>query len=103
MIGLPYVGSGVGGSAVGMDKIYSKAVFTQAGLKQLPFYAFNSYNWKTSQSTVIASIEALGYPVFVKPANMGSSVGISKVKSREALLPAIEEAIVYDARIVVEK
>jgi len=103
MIGLPYVGSGVGGSAVGMDKIYSKAVFTQAGLRQLPFYAFNAYDWKRNQATVIAEIEALGYPVFVKPANMGSSVGISKVKSRETLLIAIEEAIIYDSRIVVEK
>ncbi|MFA6080393.1 MAG: D-alanine--D-alanine ligase family protein [Candidatus Gracilibacteria bacterium] len=103
MIGLPYVGSGVGGSAVGMDKIYSKAVFTQAGLKQLPFYAFNAYDWKTNQTAVIGGIEALGYPVFVKPANMGSSVGISKVKSSEALVAAIEEAIVYDTRIVVEK
>ena len=103
MIGLPYVGSGVGGSAVGMDKIYSKAVFTQAGLRQLPFYAFNAYDWKRNQATVIAEIEALGYPVFVKPANMGSSVGISKVKSQETLLVAIEEAIIYDSRIVVEK
>ena len=103
MIGLPYVGSGVGGSAVGMDKIYTKALFIQAGLKQLPFYAFNAYDWKTNQAFVITEIEALGYPVFVKPANMGSSVGISKVKSRETLLSAIEEAIIYDARIVVEK
>jgi len=54
MMGLPYVGSGVGGSAVGMDKIYSKAVFAQAGLRQLPFYAFNAYDWKTNQTAVIA-------------------------------------------------
>ncbi len=103
MIGLPYVGSGVGGSAVGMDKIYSKAVFTQAGLKQLPFFAFNAYDWKKDQTAIIAGIEALWYPVFVKPANMGSSVGISKVKSYETLVVAIQEALVYDQRIVVEK
>jgi D-alanine-D-alanine ligase len=53
MIGLPYVGSGVGGSAVGMDKIYSKALFAQAGLKQLPFYAFNAYDWQTNQTIVV--------------------------------------------------
>jgi len=103
MIGLPYVGSGVGGSAVGMDKIYSKALFSQAWLKQLPFYDFNAYDWKKDQASVIEGIEALWYPVFVKPANMGSSVGISKVKSRETLTSAIEEALIYDKRIVVEK
>jgi D-alanine-D-alanine ligase len=59
MAGLPYVGSGVGGSAVGMDKIYSKAVFAQAGLKQLPYYAFNAYDWKKDQASVITQIESL--------------------------------------------
>ncbi len=59
MIGLPYVGSGVGGSAVGMDKIYTKALFVQAGLKQLPFYAFNSHDWKVDLEEVTLSIEAL--------------------------------------------
>lgn len=103
MIGLPYVGSGVGGSAVGMDKIYTKALFVQAGLKQLPFYAFNSHDWKVDLEEVTLSIEALWYPVFVKPANMGSSVGISKVKSRETLIAAVQEALIYDKRIVVEK
>lgn len=103
MLGVSYVGSGVGGSAVGMDKIYSKALFSQAWLKQLPYYAFNAYDLKKDQSSVINGIEALGYPVFVKPANMGSSVGISKVKSRETLTGAIEEALIYDKRIVVEK
>ncbi len=103
MLGVSYVGSGVGGSAVGMDKIYSKALFAQAGLRQLPYYAFNAYDWKRNQSAVIVEIESLGYPVFVKPANMGSSVGISKVKSSETLVNAIEEALRYDRRIVVEK
>ncbi len=103
MMGVPYVWSGVGGSAVGMDKIYSKALFSQAGLQQLPYYAFNSYDWKTRQQDVITAIDNLGYPVFVKPANMGSSVGISKVKNSDTLVSAIEEALQYDARIVVEK
>lgn len=103
MLGISYVGSGVGGSAVGMDKIYSKAVFSQAWLNQLPYYAFNAYDWKKDQASVIVQIEALGYPVFVKPANMGSSVGISKVKSYDSLVAAIREALIYDARIVVEK
>lgn len=103
IVWIPYVGSGVGGSAVGMDKIYSKAVFAQSGLKQLPFFAFNAYDWKNDQASVITQIESLWYPVFVKPANMGSSVGISKVKSYDSLITAIEEALIYDVRIVVEK
>jgi len=103
MVDISYVGSGVGGSAVGMDKIYSKALFTQAGLKQLPYFTFNSYDWKAKNEYIIDSIATLWYPVFVKPANMGSSVGISKVTSPETLILAIEEALKYDTRIVVEK
>jgi D-alanine-D-alanine ligase len=59
MMGLPYVGSGVGGSAVGMDKIYTKALFIQAGLKQLPYYAFNFHDWKVDSEQVTSRIEVL--------------------------------------------
>jgi len=59
MVDISYVGSGVGGSAVGMDKIYSKALFTQAGLKQLPYFTFNSYDWKAKNEYIIDSIATL--------------------------------------------
>ena len=102
MIGVPYVGSGVGGSAVSMDKVYMKALFAQAGIRQLPYTYFTKHQWETAPENTIKNIESLGYPVFVKPANLGSSVGISKVKSRETLDAAVMEALSHDRRIVVE-
>ncbi|AXY24649.1 D-alanine--D-alanine ligase A [Suicoccus acidiformans] len=104
VMGVPYVGAGVTASAIGMDKILSKRIFDQIGLPQVPYHAFDHRLWREDQEEIIQRIEgSLLYPLFVKPANMGSSVGISQVESSEALIQAIENALQYDHRIVVEQ
>lgn len=106
LIQVPFVGTGVLGSAVGMDKIAMKMAFSQAGLPQVKYMAISrSQVW--SNPCVFPKlgdeIEAkLGYPCFVKPANLGSSVGISKVRSRSELEVALDNAASYDRRIIVE-
>ncbi len=103
---VPFVGSGVLGSAVGMDKLAMKDVFARAGLPQVAHVATSRDRiWSNPPSCVslCAEIEAaLGYPCFVKPANLGSSVGIAKARSREELAAALDQAASYDRRIVVE-
>ena len=102
--GLPYVGCGVTGSAVGMDKILMKAMFASAGLPQLPYFALTRHELERNAEQVLNRIEAyLPYPMFIKPANLGSSVGISKVRTREKLREALNLAANYDRRLVVEK
>lgn len=104
MLQMPYVGCGVLASACGMDKITSKQLFQQAGIPQLPYVPFIKADFKKDPEAIFARIEGtLLYPVFVKPANMGSSVGISKAENREELTKAIEVALRYDRRIVVEQ
>ncbi len=101
---LPYVGCDVLSSAITMDKAMSKICFSHAGLNITDFLVFYRHNFDSDMLGITALIETkLGYPVFVKPANMGSSVGISKVKSSEDLQPALELAATYDRKIVVEK
>ncbi|AFY41348.1 D-alanine--D-alanine ligase family protein [Nostoc sp. PCC 7107] len=103
---VPFVGSGVLGSALGMDKIAMKMAFEQAGLPQVKYKALTRAQvW--SNPCVFPKlgdeIEAtLGYPCFVKPANLGSSVGIAKVRSRSELETALDQAASYDRRIIVE-
>ena len=101
---VPYVGCGVLASAVGMDKAVMKAVFRAAGLPVLPYVALLRRDWQAQREAVVEQIEAeLHYPVFVKPANLGSSVGISKVHRREELAPALDLAASYDRKLVVEQ
>jgi len=101
---LPYVGAGVVGSAVGMDKAIFKQVMTASGLSVLPWLLVQSNEWRKRPYDVIAEIEAiLVYPVFTKPANLGSSVGISKCNNRDELRAGLDEAASYDRRIVVEQ
>jgi D-alanine-D-alanine ligase len=102
-IGVPYIGSGVSGSVICMDKLFTKAILDKIGIRQLPYVGFTSFDWKLSSDSIILEIESLGYPIFIKPANLGSSIGITKVKSRESLRRAIEDALVYDSRILAEK
>jgi D-alanine-D-alanine ligase len=103
MANLPYVGCGVLASAVGMDKAVSKLVFEQIGLRQSHYTVEKRRRWQTDPEAVLADIEALiDYPVFVKPANMGSSVGISKAETRAELAEAIQLACRYDRKIVIE-
>ena len=103
---VPFVGSGVLGSAMGMDKIAMKMAFTHVGLPQVNYMAVNrSQIW--SSPCVFPKLcdqieQTLGYPCFVKPANLGSSVGIAKVRSRSELEAALDSAASYDRRLVVE-
>ncbi len=104
MVGLPYVGSGVAGSAVAMDKEIMKRLFFQADLPQVRWRAIAVRRWRAEPELVTKEIEeSLGYPCFVKPANLGSSVGISKVHAREELRTAIDTAARYDQKILVEE
>ena len=102
----PFVGAGVLGSAMGMDKIAMKMIFSQAGLPQVKYQAVTrSQIWSNACvfPKLCDQLEAeLGYPCFVKPANLGSSVGIVKVRSRQELETALDNAASYDRRIIVE-
>ncbi len=100
LLNIPYGGSGVAGCAVTMDKIIAKEVFAEAGLKQSPYLAFNSVDIENGVEERIN--KALEYPLFIKPANMGSSVGITKVSRKEDLMPALKLAARYDSRLVAE-
>ncbi len=104
LAGLPYVGANVVGAAVGMDKAIFKHVMTASGIPVVPWRLALSGKWGRWPSAVLDEIEtALSYPVFVKPANLGSSVGISKCKNRAELGAGLDEAAQYDRRIVVEQ
>ncbi len=101
---LPYVGAGVASSGASMDKAFMRALFSQANLPLLPWDVVFHYEWKDVPKQVQTRLETnLGYPMFVKPANLGSSVGISKVKSARDLGAAIELALQYDRKLVVER
>jgi D-alanine-D-alanine ligase len=104
LAGKAYVGSGVLGSAAGMDKDVMKRLFAAAGLPIVEHITVLRSAWQKSPRKAIAEIEAtLRYPLFVKPANLGSSVGISKVHDRSELAPAIVLAASYDRKIIVEQ
>lgn len=101
---IPYVGCGVLASSVGMDKLICKKVFSQIGLPQVNYTYTNKWEFNLNKEKELDKIESeLNYPVFVKPANMGSSVGISKACNREELLKGINEALKHDTRIVLEQ
>lgn len=101
---VPYVGCGVLASAVGMDKAVMRALFRAADLPVLPYVTFLRREWESDPDRVVALIEGvLHYPVFVKPANLGSSVGISKAKRAGDLATALDLAASYDRKIVVEQ
>lgn len=103
MFDVPYVGCGVAASACGMDKLVSKRVFEKAGIPQAEYIEVRRHNWLNDPSQVETGIEhSLNYPVFVKPANMGSSVGISKVNEPAQLKAAIDLALEFDAKVLVE-
>ena len=101
---LPYVGAGVVGSAVGMDKAIFKHVMTANGIPVLPWLLVTAREWRKRPSAILDDIEAkLTYPVFTKPANLGSSVGICKCNHRAELEAGMEEAVSYDRRVVIEQ
>lgn len=101
---IPYVGCGVLASAVGMDKAMTKVAFSGAGLPVLPWLLIRRREWEREPTRVLDWVEQrLTYPMFVKPANLGSSVGVSKATDRAALERGIAIAAAYDRRIVVEQ
>jgi D-alanine-D-alanine ligase len=104
LAGLPYVGAGVMSSAVAMDKSISKQLLAQAGIAQAPWLTVLRKEWERFPEAIQADIEReLGYPCFVKPSNLGSSVGISKVHDSHELPDAMREAGLYDRKIVIEQ
>ncbi|WP_053361381.1 D-alanine--D-alanine ligase [Bacillus sp. FJAT-27251] len=104
LLNLPYVGNGVLASAAGMDKVAMKNIFAQAGLNQVAYVSFIRSEWEKDRETAFVQVEEkLGYPCFVKPANLGSSVGISKAANREELRQAFEEAFQFDRKVIVEQ
>lgn len=104
MLDVPYVGSGVLGSALGMDKVVMKNMFASVGLPQCNFLSFSRKDLSGALEQSCEQIEQeLGYPCFVKPANLGSSVGISKAKDRAGLIQALQLASKFDRKVIVEE
>lgn len=103
MCGVPYTGSDVLSSALGMNKLMCKRVFERAGLPVLPYIGVKSEQYSADARPVIAAVEELGYPVIVKPCNLGSSIGIGIAKNREQLFGALRVAFEWDGTAVVEK
>lgn len=104
MLSIPYVGCGVLASSTAMDKLQCKAICEAAGVPVVPYIGINRAAWKVESDEILSDIkENIKIPCFVKPANMGSSVGISKVKKFEDLRKAIDFAAEFDRRILIEK
>ena len=104
MAGIPYVGCGVLASSCGMDKVVMKVLFRDAGLPICEYVWFLRSEWEQNRNLAISQVETkLGYPCFVKPANLGSSVGVTKAVDPETLRQGIELAAEYDRKIVVEE
>ena len=104
MAGIPYVGCGVAASALAMDKILAKKILKNAGIPQADYLAVKQSQWQNAADEITNEAEQkLGYPLFVKPANAGSSVGVNRVTGRQELSPAIETAFQYDNKIVIEQ
>ena len=103
MANVPYIGCGVAASAIAMDKVLAKQVTTSAGIASTPWVWFNAIDLERDLKGTLATIATLQYPLFVKPAHLGSSIGITKVDSKDQLMNALEVAIHYDNRIIVEQ
>jgi len=104
LMGIPFVGASVLGSAIGMDKLVMKAVLNEASLPVVPYFGFYRYEWESDKDNIRnKTIENIGFPCFVKAADLGSSVGISKVNSDKDLDAAIDDSCKYSNRILIEK
>lgn len=101
-IGIPYVGPSMLGASIGQDKVVQKQVLAASNVPVVAYTWFYDYEYQTDDETIIKEIEKLKFPVIVKPARLGSSVGISVAKNKKELVESIEEAIKYDEKIVVE-
>lgn len=102
LVGLPYVGSGVLASSLGMDKHFTKTVLRAAGLAVAPWYTVTEAEWRANPDDAYEAVAELGLPVFVKPARAGSSVGVSKVEHRDGLEAALTVAFREDSRVLIE-
>lgn len=104
VMNIPYVGNGVLASSAGMDKVVMKQLFAQVGLAQVPYVHFLRNEWQQQKEQLLNRMEKeLTWPLFVKPANLGSSVGISKAEDRFSLEAAVELALKFDRKIIVEQ
>ncbi|MFA4930788.1 MAG: D-alanine--D-alanine ligase family protein [Patescibacteria group bacterium] len=104
LIGLPYVGCDVAASALTMDKVLTKMIYRSAGFPTVEFVYFTGHEWKANQTDILVECQGkLGWPLIIKPARLGSSIGITKVKDRDSLLQAIEVALHYDDKVIVER
>ena len=104
MANVPYVGCGVLGSALGMDKEKMKLIFHSVGLPIVEHIVCRRYEWERSPETILNAVEdSFGYPCFVKPVNLGSSVGVNKAHNRDELEHAINVAAEYDSKIIIER
>jgi D-alanine-D-alanine ligase len=102
VLDVPYVGSNVSASALCMDKLDFKDVMARAGIPQVEYVRVSEAHWKDERDRMVGLVGKLGLPVFVKPARLGSSVGISKVKSAEELMAALNSALEYDSVAIIE-
>jgi D-alanine-D-alanine ligase len=102
LVGLPYVGSGVLASSLGMDKHFTKTVFRQADLPVAPWCTITADQWVSTPDRAYAALQKLGLPAFVKPARAGSSVGVSKVSTPEQLADAMTLALAEDTKVLIE-
>ena len=103
MLGVPYVGSNVLGSAIGQDKVIQKELLKQNGIPVCDYVWFYDYEFEKNKDSVLNKIKELKYPLYVKPASLGSSIGISVVKDEKELIKAIKEAIKFDRKVIVEE
>jgi D-alanine-D-alanine ligase len=99
----PYTGAGLLAMAAGMDKWITKRIWESEGLPVTPYVGITEEQWARDREAVLMGLAALGLPAFVKPANLGSSIGIQKVKRRGDLASAIDQAFRFDRRVLVEK
>jgi len=103
MYNLPYTGSGVMASSIGMDKVAAKTLCRSHGIPVVEGVDFYESEWVEGESIIVNQIENLGYPVIIKPVHLGSSIGVEIVKNRESLIAGVESAFKYDRHILVEK
>ncbi len=104
IMGIPYVGCGVAASAIAMDKVLTKIFYEQAGFPTAKFIYFTKRDWERKKADFVKKIETgLSWPLFVKPARLGSSIGIAKVENEKDLLFAIDVAFKYDEKVIVEE
>lgn len=103
LLGIPYVGSNVYSASIGQDKVFQKQILSASNLPVTKYTWFFDSEYKENEKEVLKKIKEVGYPVMVKPARLGSSVGISKAKNEKEIHDAINEAIKYDEKVLIEK